>query len=546
MDSTSLADNLPDDEFDIESTTASDVATTVQRLKEFAYYLVDNVEYILTFLLKLLEERQVPPKPTSQTVTVISTLFSVIPKIGSGISSGLKTGESYVFRKIDKKHARALAELVYHFSDNKEKFRYTIIEAAVEVFSNFELQLMKLTCNGGPTRAMQKLARDASDRIFDYFLTTEQDKNVTKAELTKGIIYGESKRNRVGKKEGKEVSSKLSKWKTCKLYSKVGIFITDSGLFYKNNYTNTQKYGYRKMFIWEDEDIIRKTWILDSHFEIPKYTLKVSEDLLTDIKEYIMRKAPFEEAQLNRQKYHMDATEDRQVKHNQTKSLLETLTEQILKITIGTEQYKNLLDAVYKNQENSTKQQYQIVTKLELVHTDVIDSKEKQEILRRTSENLQNDIQELKSNHNEIATSLITVEEIEQLVKEQASQSVLTDLKEYAGNCIKSLNPSPLVKTGVEVVIPKIIEGVEKMKPKIKEGVEVLIPKIEEGRDKVIPKIHEAVEKALPKMQDLSNDFFSKPGVSNEEIKKGLEESVQNVSNSIDNAKEKIKGFFNF
>uniref|UniRef100_A0A6P7GS23 Uncharacterized protein LOC114341475 n=1 Tax=Diabrotica virgifera virgifera TaxID=50390 RepID=A0A6P7GS23_DIAVI len=407
---------------------------------------------------------------------------------------------------------------------------YTLIEAAVEVFSNFELQFMKLTCNGGPTRAMQKLARDASDRIFDYFLTTEQDKNITKAELTKGIIYGESKRNRVGRKEGKEVSNESSKWKTCKLYSKAGIFITDPGLFYKNAHTNPQKYGYRKMFTWEEEDNIRKTWILDNHFELPEYILQVSEDLLTDIKEYIMRKAPFEEAQLDREKYHMSATEDRQVKHNQTKSLLKILTEQILKITIDTEHYNNLLDAVYKNQENSNKQQYQIVTKLELVHNDILDSKEKQENLTRTSENLQNEIQELKSNHDEISTSLITVEEIEQLVKENATKTVLEDLKEGVGNCLQRLNPSPVVQTVVEEVIPKIKVGVEAVNSKIKEGIELVAPKINEGAEKVLPKI-----------QDLSNDISNNIPVASEVIKKGLEESVQNVSRGV----ETFKSWFN-
>lgn len=171
----------------IDQDVSLDEAIITQRLKEFTHYLIEEIETNLELCLNLIEERKVPSKPNSKCVFVLSKIASVIPKVGTGIGAALSQVETFFLNRIDKKNSRTLADLVYFFSDDKERLRQILIEASVEFFCSFEDQFKKLTCDGGPRRAMQKLAQTASGRIFNYLLNMEQVKDLTKKDFIKGM-----------------------------------------------------------------------------------------------------------------------------------------------------------------------------------------------------------------------------------------------------------------------------------------------------------------------------------------------------------------------
>lgn len=159
---------------------------TIQRLKEFSYYLVEEIEADLELCLKLLEERSVPVKSNSKYVFVMSKLASIIPKIGTGLGTGISEVEKFFLNRTDKKDSRALAHLVHSFDDDREKFRRVLIGAATEIFCSYEDQFRKLTCSGRERRAMQKLAKAASRRVFNYLLDKEKGTTFTKTDVIKG------------------------------------------------------------------------------------------------------------------------------------------------------------------------------------------------------------------------------------------------------------------------------------------------------------------------------------------------------------------------
>lgn len=444
------------DEFSITTDLEINIETAQQRLKEFVYYIVENVEFNLNFCLHLLEERPLPARPTSIHVTALSLLCSAIPNLPKWVGSALKTGETTIFRKIEKKNSRILADLVYYFSDHKLELRETIIDAALEVFSNFEIQFMKLTCNGGEKRAMQKLAIDASDRIFNYFLMTEQNREITKTEIIKGIIYGDSKRNKKGIKEGKQVSFDETKWKTSKLYAKVGIIIrnnSNNSLFYKTDNTNPKKYGYRKIFSWENPDEIMKSWILDDHFEIPNYYLEITDDLKQTVKNYIMTKNPHEDAKLEMKQYHEQASDDRETKHDELLKMLKDRFKELLagvvqlmeNVSKSNEETIYLLETVTKNQEEDSKKQEEVFMKLSEVHVDVKETKQTQEVLVKNTEGIQTEITSIKVNQQEMALEVVKQEDIAGILNKD-KEGTKEAVKEVFRETLRDADPSNRIK----------------------------------------------------------------------------------------------------
>lgn len=126
-------------------------------------------------------------KPNSKYVFVLSKIASAVPKVGSGIGTAISQAENFFLNRTDKKHSRTLADLVYYFCDNRDSFREVLIEAAVDTFCSFEVQFMKLTCEGGEKRAMLKLAKNAAGRIFNYLLEKKQGKDFMKRDIVEGI-----------------------------------------------------------------------------------------------------------------------------------------------------------------------------------------------------------------------------------------------------------------------------------------------------------------------------------------------------------------------
>ncbi|XP_072397588.1 uncharacterized protein [Diabrotica undecimpunctata] len=476
----SSQEDITDDEFDVEE-ASRDYTVVLQRLKEFSFYLVENIEFNLDFCLKLLEERTVPAKPNSMHVTALSMLCSAIPKIGGGLGSALKTGEVTLFRKIEKKNSRLLADLVYYFSDNKQAFRDTVLEAAVEIFASFENKFMEFTCNGGEKRAMMKLAIDASDRIFNYFLSTEQKRDVTKNEFIRGVLYGDSKRNRGGKKEGKSVTKNDNaeqeiKIKTDKLYSKSGIYIPVRNLFYKNDHTKPEKYGYRKLFSWEDETEIMQTWTLDDTLEKPVYTINVTDELLLSIKEYVMSKNRFEEAILARQKLSDEAKEDRQQKHEAALTMLKECYDKIISELENIQQktldmFKEsttLMEKVVENQEADKETKTVIITKLESAHSDILDTKGKQEDILKSNEDIKNNIVAIRTNQEELATSTLKHEDVESIVNVKVKEGAKDGVKEFISETLRKNDPGPTIKREVERSLGKTKNELKRFEQRIR------------------------------------------------------------------------------
>ncbi|XP_072397589.1 uncharacterized protein [Diabrotica undecimpunctata] len=414
-------------------------------------------------------------------VTALSMLCSAIPKIGGGLGSALKTGEVTLFRKIEKKNSRLLADLVYYFSDNKQAFRDTVLEAAVEIFASFENKFMEFTCNGGEKRAMMKLAIDASDRIFNYFLSTEQKRDVTKNEFIRGVLYGDSKRNRGGKKEGKSVTKNDNaeqeiKIKTDKLYSKSGIYIPVRNLFYKNDHTKPEKYGYRKLFSWEDETEIMQTWTLDDTLEKPVYTINVTDELLLSIKEYVMSKNRFEEAILARQKLSDEAKEDRQQKHEAALTMLKECYDKIISELENIQQktldmFKEsttLMEKVVENQEADKETKTVIITKLESAHSDILDTKGKQEDILKSNEDIKNNIVAIRTNQEELATSTLKHEDVESIVNVKVKEGAKDGVKEFISETLRKNDPGPTIKREVERSLGKTKNELKRFEQRIR------------------------------------------------------------------------------
>ncbi|KAJ8924468.1 hypothetical protein NQ315_007265 [Exocentrus adspersus] len=384
MVESNTSDILSDDEFDVEAVAVVDTASTIDRLKHFSYYLVENVELNLNFCLNLLEERDVPRPPNSVYIRAISKFLSAVPKVGSGLGGALAESELYIFGKVDKKNSRTLADLVYHFSDHKEEVRNVLIQSAVDIFYSFENQFMKLSCEGRPKRAMQKLAKDAADRIFNYFLETKQQRDVTRIEVTKGVLFGDSKRNKVGIKEGKTVTTEENSWKTSKMYAKTGIVLVEEKAFYKKEgVSNTEKYGHRRLLPWETAEEVKADWQLETGFEVATYTLSVEEDFFKLVRDYIMTKNPNEEAQLERENYSKEALEDRQAKHEEVleavqqhfSEVLGELQQQYQTIVENHREHKEIAVEAARNQNEDKVLHVEINTKLEEIKKNIDDTK---------------------------------------------------------------------------------------------------------------------------------------------------------------------------
>lgn len=104
----------------------------------------------------------------------------------NGIRHWNQRSREIPFEQNGQKDSRTLAHLVHFFDDDRENFRRVLIGAAIEIFCSYEDQFRKLTCSGGERRAMQKLAKAVSRRVFNYMLDKEKVNTVTKTDFIKG------------------------------------------------------------------------------------------------------------------------------------------------------------------------------------------------------------------------------------------------------------------------------------------------------------------------------------------------------------------------
>ncbi len=134
--------------------------------------------------------------PVSVTVSAPTVSSLVLPLLSLGVSN---LGIHYNRKKIIK-IVRVLD--VYHQNKaNKVKIKENLLEAAFEIFKNFEIKFKQATVYGSYELALYKLARDAVDRIFNFFkkklYSLELDENFfSSTNITKAFILGKSKRYR--------------------------------------------------------------------------------------------------------------------------------------------------------------------------------------------------------------------------------------------------------------------------------------------------------------------------------------------------------------
>lgn len=155
----------------------------------------------------------------------------------------------------------ALLDIYNENEENKVKIRKNLIEAGMIIFRSFEIKFMEATIHNSHELAMLKLARDAADRIFNFFyeyseLLKEEDFFLSH-NLTKAIILGKSKRHKSiftipNVHLGYSLDSNIT---TKRLYEQTPILkivSQDENYCYKPN-KNRIISDFRLVFQWEEE-----------------------------------------------------------------------------------------------------------------------------------------------------------------------------------------------------------------------------------------------------------------------------------------------------
>ncbi|XP_065167257.1 uncharacterized protein [Atheta coriaria] len=268
-----------------------DTTIITDRMKDFCFYFIRRLEARFNFYLLILEEDSNGADKTSTAMTVLANGASAIPTIGKPISAAITQGEKYFANKSDKADAYRLCELVYHHAKNPEASRKIYLSTAYELFVCYEKQFIQVTCKGGVTRAIEKLAYDAAERLIsailgaDYNITSILDqKTMIEAivENSGGLLHdlGLMKIGRTVKMSTKS-KSKHKTWNSSDIYTKVGVYLPDKNLFYINTQSKVDLYGFRHRFTFETEEYLRKNYdVCDYHehnLDLTPYTFSPYE-----------------------------------------------------------------------------------------------------------------------------------------------------------------------------------------------------------------------------------------------------------------------------
>lgn len=311
-----------------------DKAFVESQINDFIYYFLRKIEERFMFYLNILEGNPTGSKPVSLTGNVLAGAAAIIPSVGKAVSEGIKQSDVFMAKKTDKDDAFVLADIIYYHRNNSEEVRNILIEASYEIFCCYEMQFLRLTCNGGPTRAMQKLGDDAAQRYINY-LKKNKCESINNELVIKSIVFDNSTfLNNLGIiKMGHTVKDERNNsWKSAKIYTKVGLYDKATNTFYKNKKSNTSAYGHRLRFSYESNEDIIYDWEKDDVVYNYNYITNIS-NLETDFDEilkYILLKDPEEAAKMDRENKHEEtlnalndnheeAKDDRVVKHVEAK-----------------------------------------------------------------------------------------------------------------------------------------------------------------------------------------------------------------------------------
>lgn len=188
--------------------------------------------------------------------------LSLLEAIVSGISS-------YDNREELKKLIHILEVYQQDKEKSQSKVRKCLIEAGVAIFKSFEFKFMKVTAHNSWELAMLKLARDAADRMVNYYrknLIT--DEFFTPSIITKAIILGKSKRYKTSflkipnRHLGRTLDGNI---KTEKIFQETPVLkIVPQQKKYCYKMSNSQPMSdFRLIFPWEEEDNDIIQWGVD-------------------------------------------------------------------------------------------------------------------------------------------------------------------------------------------------------------------------------------------------------------------------------------------
>ncbi|MCZ6909042.1 MAG: hypothetical protein O7C55_04945, partial [Rickettsia endosymbiont of Ixodes persulcatus] len=140
---------------------------------------------------------------TSNATTLGAASVSYGTSVGTALALPLLSvvisdvGAAYNKRKMI--NLLNILEVYQKSKENQIKIRKNLIEAAIIIFKSFEIKFKQATLHGSYELAILKLARDAVDRVFNFFnknaLVFVAEEDFFRAfHVTKAIILGKSKR----------------------------------------------------------------------------------------------------------------------------------------------------------------------------------------------------------------------------------------------------------------------------------------------------------------------------------------------------------------
>ncbi|MEN9447626.1 MAG: hypothetical protein RJA25_916 [Bacteroidota bacterium] len=251
---------------------------------------------------------------TSGGLIAVGAVGGEPAKVGTAI--GLSLLEEIVSGLSGYKNREKLKKLIYIleiYQEDKEKsqskVRKCLIEAGVAIFQSFEIQFMKVTAHNSWEFPMLKLARDATDRMVNYYR-----KNTLAGEffipsiITKAIILGKSRRYKAtflripNRHLGRTLDSNI---KTEKIFQETPVLkIVSEHKNYCYKMTNSQPMSdFRLIFEWEEESNVAIQWGIDDEILLSgnrhyKKSTSFTETTLNNLLLAHLTKEQLEEKQL--------------------------------------------------------------------------------------------------------------------------------------------------------------------------------------------------------------------------------------------------------
>ncbi len=195
--------SLTQDEIDnlLENFAISFVSFFEDALSNYYRNLVDNIPKagkwaeLVNWTLRMTSSATMLGAASVSCGTSVGTALA-LPLLSVVISD---VGAAYNKRKMI--NLLNILEIYQKSKENKIKIRENLIEAAITIFKSFELKFKQATLHGSYELAILKLARDAVDRVFNFFnknsLVFVVEEDFFRAlRSTKAIILGKSKRHK--------------------------------------------------------------------------------------------------------------------------------------------------------------------------------------------------------------------------------------------------------------------------------------------------------------------------------------------------------------